>query len=284
MSDLSPEAASLYQQFEIWLLAHRGFAKSTIVNRLGNFRRIIAALGLDPTSSDAERYIADLRQTGASYAHIYNAIVAIEEVMAFLKKPSRIARPRRPHRIMKETLNEAEVAMIIYNARDLRERAILAVLAYSGIRNMEFCNLLMRDADTAGCSVAVHLGKGVQSYKAAITGECVKLLAEYITERKAQGAKDEDFLFVTKRHGHQLMQQDLRKIIRLAAKRARITKRVSPHLFRHSLAMNMLNRGASLSTIQHQLGHNWVQTTMEYLRGDYTRGKNEYPLTAPRYF
>ena len=109
------------------------------------------------------------------------------------------------------------------------------------------------------------------------------MLGAYIQERIQDGASEADKIFVTRRHGNPLHQQDLRKIIRVAVRRAGITKPVSPHLFRHSLAMAMLNRGASVMTIQKQLGHSWIQTTMDYLRGEYTRGQHEYPLTAPNY-
>jgi len=283
VSDLSPEAIQLIQEYEIWLLAHRGFQRTTVDHKLGTARRIIGAIGLSPMPSDMERYIADIRQTGVAYGTVYCAIQGAEDFMAFLKMPVRFGRPKKPNRSMKDTLTETEIAVILHHSEDIRERAILAVLAYSGIRNSELCKLRISYVDISESCIHVLNGKGVQSYTAEITGECAKLLSEYIAERTVAGATSADLLFVTKRHGHELAQQDLRKIVRVAVKRAGIKKRVHPHLFRHSLAMNMLNRGASIMTIQKQLGHSWVQTTMEYLRGEYTRAKHEYSLMAPRY-
>jgi site-specific recombinase XerD len=60
--------------------------------------------------------------------------------------------------------------------------------------------------------------------------------------------------------------QDVRKIVHVVAKRAGIVNRVWPHLFRHSLATDMLERGASIYSIQAILGHAYVSTTMDYQR------------------
>lgn len=283
-ADLSPDVAQVHKEFEIWLLAHRGFAKATVNLRLGFMVRVTAELGLEFGPTQAERYIADLRNSDASYAHVHNAICGIEDYLAFLGTPIRLARPRKPTRLMKEGLSEIEIALILHTAKDLREKTILATLAFSGIRNNEFCHLRMRDVDLTMPSIAVQFGKGVHNYRAAITPECAKLLGDYMRQRTIEEeAQPDDWLFVTKRWGYQLEPQDLRKIVRVAVKRSGIKRAVSPHLFRHSLAMNMLNRGAHPFTIQQQLGHTYMETTMEYLRGEFTRGKQEYPLFAPRY-
>ena len=282
--ELSADVAQTYKEFEIWLLAHRGFARATVLLRLGFMVRATAELGLNFGPTQAERYIAALRSSGASYAHVHNAICGIEDYLAFLGTPISLARPRKPVPLPKNGLNEVEIAMILIKTQDLREKAIIATLAFSGIRNNEFCNLRIKDIDLADLSISVHFGKGVHNYRASITGECAKLLGDYIRERMAgEGVSPNDWLFITKRWGYQLQTQDIRKIVRIAVRRAGITKPVSPHLFRHSLAMNMLNRGAHPVTIQQQLGHANLETTLLYLRGEYTRGKHEYSLTAPRY-
>ncbi|MFA7506732.1 MAG: tyrosine-type recombinase/integrase [Bacilli bacterium] len=65
--------------------------------------------------------------------------------------------------------------------------------------------------------------------------------------------------------------------------RTNITKHIHPHLFRHSLAMNMLNRGAHLLTIKSQLGHEYIGSTLVYLRGENKRSSAEYNLYCPSY-
>lgn len=67
------------------------------------------------------------------------------------------------------------------------------------------------------------------------------------------------------------------------AKRAGITKRAWPHLFRHSLATNMLIRGAHNLAITEQLGHSPVETTMVYLHAAPMAMQAQYRFFAPSY-
>ena len=199
--DLSPEVIEQQKRFESWLLAERGLGMMTIYNRLGHFRRFTARVGLHPTLEQIHGYIADLRREDKSYAMILNLIMSIEDYMKFLGTPIRLGRMRRPKQINKEGLSEGEITLVIHHAKDSREKAMLATLAYSGIRNKEFCALRMKDVDLGSYLISVHWGKGEHDYKAQITGDCAKLLGSYIQERIQDGATENDKVFVTCRHG-----------------------------------------------------------------------------------
>jgi site-specific recombinase XerD len=67
------------------------------------------------------------------------------------------------------------------------------------------------------------------------------------------------------------------------AKRAKIAKRVFPHLLRHSFACNLLNRGANVLTIKELLGHQDLRTTMIYVRSTPQRIQQEYNFYCPSY-
>jgi integrase/recombinase XerD len=105
---------------------------------------------------------------------------------------------------------------------------------------------------------------------------------EYL-QRERSGAGPEAPLFVTIQNGNPYGTQDLRKLVHVVAKRARIQKRVWPHLFRHSLATNMLIRGAHILAIKEQLGHAFVETTMMYLHAAPTAMQCQYRFFAPSY-
>ena len=75
----------------------------------------------------------------------------------------------------------------------------------------------------------------------------------------------------------------VRRMVRRVAARTMIRKAVHPHLFRHSIAMNMLRRGAHLMAIRHQLGHEYIETTMLYLRDDCGRSDAQYEMYCPSY-
>ena len=75
-----------------------------------------------------------------SYSHIVNTSLAIERYMEFIGSPLKLGRPRKPRRIIIATLSEAEIARLIGATKNIRERTILALLAYSGIRAKEFAS------------------------------------------------------------------------------------------------------------------------------------------------
>jgi integrase/recombinase XerD len=113
-----------------------------------------------------------------------------------------------------------------------------------------------------------------------LTPACVSVLLDYLNERKGTHSER---LFLTVRNHNPFAPQDLRKLIRSTAKRAKITKRVYPHLMRHSLATNMLHRGANLLAIKEQLGHAFIETTMVYIHSAPERMRMEYRMFAPSY-
>ena len=104
----------------------------------------------------------------------------------------------------------------------------------------------------------------------------VDYLKEYLRESY-------DFLFTTIKKGNQMKQCDIRKIVKIASKRANIGKIVFPHLFRHSLATNLLKRGANLILIKNQLGHVFIESTMIYVNSTPLRNKSEYDYYKPAY-
>ena len=67
------------------------------------------------------------------------------------------------------------------------------------------------------------------------------------------------------------------------SKKAGISKRVYPHLFRHSLASNLIKKGANIITVQNQLRHEKIDTTMIYIRSFPERIKDEYQYFVPNY-
>ena len=157
---------------------------------------------------------------------------------------------------------------------------MLCVLAYSGIRNSELCNLRVCDVDIGNNRIRIHSGKNFKDRYANITGECAKVIVEYL---RSYPRDDDAQLFTTIVKKNPLATGDLRKHVRVSSRRANIERRVYPHLLRHSLATNLLIRGASLITIKDQLGHDHYETSLYYLRSIPQRAKAEYNFCRPSY-
>jgi integrase/recombinase XerD len=221
-----------------------------------------------------------MHKAGASYSHIVNTSLGIEAYCAFLGKPIKLGRPKKPKHLVRGTLGEAEVTLLIHAARTLRERAMIAVVAYAGLRNRELGRLRISDVNLSGRYLFVRGTKPQKDRHAHIAAPCATVLAEYMRER---GGQANDLLFVCLRSGKPYNQQNLRKLIRTTAKRAGLAKRVYPHLLRHSLATNLLHRGAHLLAIKDQLGHAFVETTMIYVHSDPELTQQHYQMYAPSY-
>lgn len=177
-------------------------------------------------------------------------------------------------------MNEAEVTLLIHAVRSLRERAMIATLAYAGLRNRELYRLRIRDVDLGSQMLNTQATTTQKEPYAYIAAPCVSLLAKYLRER---GGQSGDLVFVCLRSGRPYAQQNLRKMIRAAARRGGLTKRVYPHLLRHSLATNLLHRGAHLLAIKEQLSHAFVETTMIYVHSRPEHTQLQYRLRALSY-
>jgi integrase/recombinase XerD len=221
-----------------------------------------------------------MAQRNVSQSHLSNTSVAIEHYMRFIGTPIRLGRQTKPNKTIRGVLSEEEIGRLIGAAKSLRDRTILVLLAYSGIRNNELCTLQVGDVDLSNGHINVRGTKIARDRVIMMPDPCVHVLAKYMEE---QDGNQSDPLFVTKRNGNVFEQQDLRKLVRVCAERAGIKKRVYPHLIRHSLATNLMHSGTGLLAIKQQMGHVHLGTTMRYLHADPERMRREYLLHAPNY-
>ncbi|HPT26875.1 MAG TPA: tyrosine-type recombinase/integrase [Bryobacteraceae bacterium] len=268
--------------FAEYLCARRGLAEFTISAYIGTIRRLVPTIGLNPPHHILDAMIVRMRKSGASSSHVVNTSLALERYTEFIGNPIQLGRPKKPKRMIRGTLTEAEITLLLAACRNVREKAILTLLAYSGLRNKEVCGLTIAGVDVASQIIHVHRGKGQKDRDASIAAPCAGLVLEYLHRDRA-GAGPEEPLFVTLPKGNPYLPQDLRKLVRVVARRAHISKRVYPHLFRHSLATNMLIRGAHILAIKEQLGHAFVETMMVYLHATPIAMQAQYRFFAPSY-
>jgi integrase/recombinase XerD len=264
-----------------YLLVKKGLGEVTIVGYKASIRIVLKRLKtLEPTEQQIIDYIVWMYEKKYSYNHIVNTSLAIEWYFKFQGKVLKLGRPKKPKRLIKDTLTEAEVTKIIQATKNIREKAILALLAYSGIRNQELCNLRVCDVMLGDNLIRILKGKGFKDRIIHISGECCSILLEYLNHYPRNS---EEYFFTTLLKGRRYNENDLRKLVKVVSMRARLNKRVYPHLFRHSLATNLLKRGANITLIQRQLGHEGVESTLIYLRTYPQRIQNEYNLFIPSY-
>jgi integrase/recombinase XerD len=229
---------------------------------------------------DVDNYIFSLYKSKFSWSYKESQIKTIEYWFEFNNNPIHFARQRKPKPIIKQTLTESEITKILFCCKNIREKSIIATLAYSGIRPKELTTLKLQDIDFGSNEIKIKQGKGLKDSVIYISSSCVKLLIEYITKYPRN---QQDLLFKTSDGLRAFNTECLRKLIKQLSKKSQIYKRVYPYIFRHSLATTMINRGADILTVMKQLRHENLETTMLYIHSFGYSPKNEYEKFAPSY-
>lgn len=266
--------------FVRFLITRKGLQQVTVKAYVATIKRIAREIGEYPSGERAEQFVEKLYTSKYSYHHKLNTVIALEQYLAFIGRPTRYGRPKKPRPIITDTLTEGEVARLLVCCKNIREKAVLSLLAYSGIRNLELCNLRVRDCLIMQNAIKIIRGKGLKDGISEIAPECTSVLREYLVAFP-RGTKD--FLFTTLTRGNQLCTSDVRKMVLTVSRRTEIKKRVYPHLFRHSMTANMLLRGADLMSIRSQLRHNLLETTLHYANSIVFVERNRYQRFAPSY-
>ena len=273
--------ANQIKKFEEFLIVDQGLSKTTVG---GYCRAVSIALRrmhkFVPQYDDVKKHLLWMHANEYSYSHIVNTSLAIEQYARAHGMTIKLGRPRKPTRVVQDILTKSEVSRLIQAAKGVREKAIICLLAYSGIRNSELCGLRVEHVNLGDNHITIKGGKNNKDRRINIAAECTKTLIDYLVAYKRE---PESFLFTTIVNNNRLATCDTRKLIRTVAKRANIGRRVFPHLFRHSLATNLLNRGASLIMIKNQLGHSFIESTMIYATSMPFRTRSEYDYFKPAY-
>jgi integrase/recombinase XerD len=161
-------------------------------------------------------------------------------------------------------LSREEVSHLINAAGNLFRRTLLMTLYGTGMRRAELAHLKVSDIDRQRMIIRVVAGKGGKDRDLPLSPALLETLREYWRWRKPKL-----YLFPTRTLGRRLDQPISDKTVWIAcseaARRAGISKRVTPHTLRHSWATHLLEAGTDLRTIQVLLGHGDLETTAQYL-------------------
>lgn len=244
-------------------------------------------------------FLADIESTRGNGARSRNArlsairsffkYVAINEPQ-LLHHCQRIqAMPSKRHE--KRTidyLTRAEIEAVIA-APDLttwhgrRDRALLVLALQTGLRVSELINLSGHDIVLGTGAHVRCLGKGRKERATPIRKDSVKLLRGWITER---GGNESEAVFVSNRNerlSRDAVEQIVRKHVRSAARfcPSLRKKRVTPHVLRHTAAMQLLQNGVDRTVIALWLGHESVETTQMYIHADMQIKEKAMARTRP---
>lgn len=175
-----------------------------------------------------------------------------------------------------DLISEAELTRLLSSPKgtdlkDLRDKAILELLFSTGLRVSELCSLT-NDIDLTSTEMSVR-GKGGKVRVVFISDSAREAVKKYLSARKDMS----DALFVqapmrkavggpTKNVGFEkpLTRRSIERIVKQHAIKSGISKKVTPHVIRHSFATDLLGNGADIRSVQIMLGHSNIATTQIY--------------------
>jgi site-specific recombinase XerD len=146
----------------------------------------------------------------------------------------------------------------------LRDKAILELLFSTGLRVSELCSL-DRDLDLSRDEFSIR-GKGEKIRVVFLSVQAKKAIKEYLDKR----ADLDEALFVQMGKASKsakdlrLTPRSIERLVKQYSVRAGITRKVTPHVIRHSFATDLLENGADLRSVQALLGHSNIATTQIY--------------------
>lgn len=185
-------------------------------------------------------------------------------------KPANFGKRYLPEPLTSDEVYTLMVGCSRTSPTGLRNRALIALLYRSGLRISEALDLLPGDLDHDAHTVLVRCGKGGKMRRVGIDDGALAHVALWEIARAKLGVTRHEPLFCTIAKpvtGGPLKSPYVRVLLKRLAEEAGITKRVHPHGFRHTMAVELSRERAPLALIQRQLGHSSPATTGTYLQG-----------------
>ena len=222
-------------------------------------------------------YMSRLYELGREKSSQARALSGIKSFFNYLlleevidSSPAELIEAPKSSRPLPDTLSTEEIDRLIGSIEDsttkgLRDRAILEVLYSCGLRVSELCDLKLGDLFFAEGYIRV-IGKGNKQRLVPVSSIARSRIQLYMDVRQKEKQKEE-VLFLNNR-GKKLTRVMIFTIIKQAAQRAGIDKKISPHTFRHSFATHLLEGGANIRQVQELLGHENILTTEIYTHLD----------------
>lgn len=282
----------------IW--SERGLSDNT----LGAYRADLVALrqrlsgrGVDlarATRADIQDYIAWRVESGAKPRSTARQLSSFRRFYRYLLREgllaedptAQIAMPKIG-RALPQSLTEEEVeallaAPVVAEPLGHRDRAMLEVLYATGVRVSELVSLRIGQVNL-NQGVLRIVGKGDRERLIPLGDEAQDAIRKFLNGPRSEILleRQTDYLFPTRR-GDRMTRQAFWHIIKRYARKAGVTKKLSPHTLRHAFATHLLNNGADLRVVQLLLGHSDVSTTQIYTHVAQARMKEIHERHHPR--
>ena len=214
----------------------------------------------DSTEAEATECYHYLQEQDYANSTIANIVYALNHYFRFLGKKIKL-KPPKSHKRQPTFLTVEEAQNLVKVVPNLRDRAIVMTLLYSGMRVSELCNLDLDDLHLEDQEIVVRDTKTYRDRKIVISEKCVKAFEEYF---ESLPESDKQAVFLS-RQGRRISRNQVYTLVEKYSRLAGIKKNVTPHALRHTLATNMIAHGASIVEVKEQMGHRSLESTLQYV-------------------
>lgn len=167
-------------------------------------------------------------------------------------------------------LTEEQIRFLVKHADKLRDKVIIKLLAYCGLRRFELAKIKIEDIDFTTHKIQIAGKKNIERLATIFSDqllEDMKLYVQYVLKSPSKG-----YLFPavsSLNHQGHISATEINRIVAKAGHQAQLhnpipgLKNINPHILRHSCARILKDRGLSLEVVQRVLGHLSYKTTMD---------------------
>ena len=292
------------ENFKSYLLIEKNFSKHTAKAYYSDILSYL--IWLDDTECEnvnftkMREYLHFIQKFNNKKTTVARKIASIRTFYKYLFRERKVENnpaenlisPKRPKSLPK-FLSMNEVEQILSNINidtpaGYRNRAILELLWASGMRVSELSGLNFGNLNLENNEITVF-GKGSKERIILITDRAKSYLQGYIDYARSMIAKgytlepitDTTPVFINKT-GYRLQTRMIRNVINEIVEKIELTKKVTPHMFRHSFATHLIENGADLRVVQELLGHASISNTQIYTHISMQHMKEVYNETHPR--
>ena len=280
MADNKEKWEAIAKRYRVYMRLEKHLAGNTVESYMRDLEQfahfILHRYDIEPRKVEqtmVERFMDWLYESKRSKSSQARALSGVKSFFNYLlleekieTSPAEFISAPKPGRTLPDILTTEEIDRIINiidnsTPKGLRDQAILEMLYSCGLRVSEVCDLQIGDLFFGEGYIRVT-GKGDKQRMVpvnSIARDRVQLYLE--TRNQHKGSKDTLFL---NNRGTKLTRVMIFTIIRQAAARAGINKKISPHTLRHSFATHLLEGGADIRQVQELLGHENILTTEIY--------------------
>ncbi len=281
----------LIDEFLNYITYERNLSENTVNAYSNDLIKFSVFTGMPADQIDLEHvynFVAFLKSSGCKNKTVARNIVSLRNFFRFLKREEHISvnimenfEVPRVEKYLPNFLTVDEIDRLIGSIDEsvpsgFRDRTMIELLYATGLRVSELVNLKINDINLENRFI-ISMGKGKKQRMVPFGEKAYSYLTGYLEDVRPVMLKGKRHWFVfVNRFGDCMSRIGFFKNVKKIARKAGISKNISPHTLRHSFATHLLDNNADLRIVQELLGHSNISTTQIYTAVTKKKLKDSY--------